>query len=322
MNVEYRNDSEVGYGSLFFSGEALPPGPWSVSIQRGTDKYFLTGAQPAYWVGEAFFMPLQGTLSQDGSLRLALAPEQVNQLDQQEQYLVHLKGNSGAMLKGRLRIHDITYSPSGNRNCTPGAPSPTSQAPESRTAGQPAATAPPAGNDPAQAASPDQDKNRRLWRWALVAILILLCCAWYLFDPRKNDSPGEGMADNAPRAATIEEQVRAFFKGEHASPKNAHSLSLKLSPKTKSEQDAVYRLYYFAAENDEPDAMLNYAACLDPSKPQWGSIEKNAPAAWEAYIKSSEPEKAAEAMKEMRSWLQKEADIGNSQAQVWLSELP
>ena len=132
-------------------------------------------------------------------------------------------------------------------------------------------------------------------------------------------------APAAPAAAapqTPEQRVTLFFGGKDRTPEQAAALSRELPVATKADQDAVYRLYYFASENGELSVIMNYAACLDPSKPQWGNINKDAQAAWELYTraKATRPE-AAEAQQNLKTWLEREAAAGNAQAKLWLTGL-
>ncbi len=124
-------------------------------------------------------------------------------------------------------------------------------------------------------------------------------------------------------APTVEERVKLFFHGQEITPEAAARLSRELPAGTPAEQDAIYRLYYFAAEHGEASVLMDYAACLDPTRPQWGSINKDAVAAWDVYekTKSGRPE-AAEAQRALRTWLEQRAHDGDGQAKHWLQQLP
>lgn len=118
------------------------------------------------------------------------------------------------------------------------------------------------------------------------------------------------------------EQVAQFFNSKERTPALAAALSRQLPKATKDEQNAVYRLYYYASENGDTSVMVEYAACLDPSLPQWGDLDKDAPAAWSLYekAKAARPE-AATAQQNLKTWLDKEAASGNAQAREWLNAL-
>lgn len=141
--------------------------------------------------------------------------------------------------------------------------------------------------------------------------------------PQTPDTASPATAPTAPPKRTVEEQVQLFFGGKEITPEAAARLSRELPTGTGAEQDAVYRLFYFAGEHGEASVLMDYAACLDPSRPQWGSINKDAVAAWEIYekAKASHPE-AGDAQKALRTWLNQKAAAGDAQAKYWLQQLP
>ena len=125
-------------------------------------------------------------------------------------------------------------------------------------------------------------------------------------------------------ALSAGERVKAFFGGPDRSPAGATQLARELPKDSPDDQDAVYRLWSYAVDKGEPGAMLDYAACLDPAKPQWGSIGKDAAAAWEVYekAKASDPAAAAEAQRNLKAWLEQQAASGSEEARDWLRRLP
>lgn len=213
-----------------------------------------------------------------------------------------------------------------------------------------------AAEDPAEKSHP---ARRFLLPVALVVLLLLLCGgAWFFLHtpsqqpplpettpdtatenppspaqqppvqqpPAPNNTqqpPAAQQEDPATPAPTAEERVKLFFQGQEITPEAAARLSRELPSGTSAEQDAIYRLYYFAAEHDEASVLMDYAACLDPTRPQWGTINKDAVAAWEVYekTKSRRPE-AAEAQRALRTWLEQHAADGDGQAKYWLQQLP
>lgn len=345
MKVEYRENSQPGHGRFVFSEALIPESPWAVSIQRGSDKRFLTGKAQNPWVGETYFIPLEGAGEQDGSLALNIGPGIVDRLDQQDVYRLNLKGADGEPQKAQLRIGAINYSPSGSLDNTadvrleetqetePTAQSARTGETEPRSGSAPAPSPEPAPERLEMREQAPHPQNRHYWRWALLVFLAIACVAWYIFDPRNKDqAPANNTAAQAPNEApkevlaplppaSVEDQVRAFFKGGKITPKQAVELAAQLPKATPAEQDAVYRLYYFAAENDEPSVLLAYGACLDPSRPDWGSIEKNAAAAWNVYRRAPDQEKAAQAMTHLRGWLEDQSRLGNKKAAQWLREI-
>ena len=143
-------------------------------------------------------------------------------------------------------------------------------------------------------------------------------------DPAAADRPEQPAAAPEPQAPTAgtEVRVQSFFNGGERTPQAAARLSRELPAGTPAEQDAVYRLYYFAGENGESSVLMDYAACLDPGKPQWGSIDKDAPAAWELYekAKGTQPQ-AASAQQALRTWLEQKAAAGDARAARWLRDI-
>ena len=150
----------------------------------------------------------------------------------------------------------------------------------------------------------------------------------FLEDAAKPQPQAEKPAEPAPSPAPApppgaEERVRLFFSGQGRTPEAAAQLSRELPRETPAEQDAVYRLYYFAGEHGEQSILLEYAACLDPAKPQWGSIGKDAPAAWRIYEKAKATQPGAvAAQNNLKSWLEQKAAAGDAQAALWLRRLP
>lgn len=136
-------------------------------------------------------------------------------------------------------------------------------------------------------------------------------------------APAPAPASGAP-APTAEEAVLAFFGGKQYTPAAAAELSRTLPKATRADQDAVYRLYYFAGENGEASVLMDYAACLDPSRPAWGSIQKDPVMAWDVYEKAKAAgiAQAEEARQGMKLWLQQKASSGDAQAIYWLRSMP
>lgn len=360
MKISYSDDTErgAGHGVLTCREADFPAGPYSMAVLRASDQASLAGAGGgAVWVGETRFIPVKTEATPEGGLTVLLGPEVVNALDPLEQYLVTLKPEQGDPLKARLQVQGITYSPEGALDNTGMRPAeavkPAPKAPEPAAAPvtpapepAPAPVAPPVAETPAEEAltlAPEAPaKPRRVNPVLLVALLAALLAGalatWKFFDSKAQEEEAALSGKLAPEAAapstalpptqkTAEEQVRAFFSGPDITAQAALKLAAELPKATPAEQDAVYRLYYFAAENEAPDAFMPYAACLDPAEPQWGSIGKDAAAAYAAYAKAaaSDPKVAKEALNaqtRLRAWLDREAAAGNAQARAWLQELP
>lgn len=165
----------------------------------------------------------------------------------------------------------------------------------------PAAAAPAAPQNPAPSAEPDRPQQEK---------------------PASPAAPAAQPAQQPAAAPSPSEQVAQFFSKPEHTPAQAASLSRSLPRTGKEDQNAIYRLYYYAGENGETSVLVEYAACLDPSLPQWGDLDKDAPAAWALYEKAraTRPEAAA-AQKNLKTWLEKEANSGNTQAREWLSAI-
>jgi len=335
MKAQYIDNGQPGYGKIIFSEALFPGSPWSVSIQRASDKKFMTGKRQNPWVGEAIFLAMEGETPADGTLVLKFGPDVVDQLDPQEQYALILKGN-GPEEKARLRVENITYSAAsslGNPAPEPQAPpvvQPAPQVPVQEPEHESAVETTP---EPLQMPQnrAETPKNNKLWLWTLVALIFLACTVWFVLDFRKSNETASTSLQTAGQTAApkaeqpqkepgTEEQVRKFFLGGSMSPKDAVALAAKLPRNTPAEQDAVYRLWYFAAENGENSILPMYGESLDPSMPKFGSIEKNGTEAWKIYekMKAADPQKADAAMQRLKSWLAKEESQGNVKARDWL----
>lgn len=362
MNVEYRDNPQrgPGYGLLAIDGVKPAEGEWNVAIQRGSDQRYLTGKTANQWTEETYFLPLAGVPAGDGKLLLGLGPEIVDSLDPQEQYRVSIKRGDTSPARARLKLKSVTYSPAASLNNMAASPhipdekkKPTSPPMPEKAAQtpvrEPTPLEKPAGESAEELQMPEAaaSKGHHKWiRYAILALLALACMAWYFLDPGIRDGKkaenektveiekSQPPAASAPAQSPVmgkstaaksgtEESVRQFFIGGNITPAAAAELARGLSAKTASEQDAIYRLYYFAAENGEPGALIEYATCLDPAKAQWGTIQKDAVMADEVYKKAIEHNLpgAVEARKAMRGWLESQAQSGNAAARAWLMDL-
>lgn len=126
-------------------------------------------------------------------------------------------------------------------------------------------------------------------------------------------------AEEAAKAmrADAKGRVAAFFSGSRT-PDAAMRLAGELDAETAEQQDAVFRLYYYAAGQDHPQGALRYAECLDPSMPAWGTVQKDGAEAWQYYGQSPEGESARSKLK---AWAQQAAQQGDAAAAQWLKEM-
>lgn len=354
MKISYSDDTRrgPGHGILTCSGADFPAGAWSMALLRASDQASLAtdGNGGSLWAGETRFLPVETEPASGGGLTVLLGPDVVNALDPLEQYLVTLRREQGEPLKARLQVRGVTYSPDGALDNTGArAPAPATEPtprPRAPAGPDPAPTTPAEVETPLAMAPETPPAARRPSPVLAVALAAVLLAgglgAWKFFDAQarketaalsgEQDAPAarNGAASGnslPPTPATAEEQVRAFFSGPDVTAAAALKLAAGLPKDTPAERDAVYRLYYFAAENEAPGAFLPYAACLDPAAPQWGSIDKDAAAAYAAYAKAAAGDakvaKAAmEAQARLRAWLDREAAAGNARARAWLQELP
>ena len=125
-------------------------------------------------------------------------------------------------------------------------------------------------------------------------------------------------AERKKAQGDIKKRVSEFLSSSRRNSETAMELADELEPTTTVEQDLVFKLYYFAAMRDNERGALKYAECLDPSKPEWGTVGKDAVEAWEHYGKSPD----GSVMKQnMKNWVEAEAKKGNAQAKKWLKQL-
>ena len=361
MKIRYLEQKNTpGHGSLRCEGSDAAQGDVTFALQRGSDQCYLSSQ--GTWLQEQTF--LAATARREGdALLLDIGPSVVNLLDTQETYRFFLH-TGGALEKAVLRIPSVNYGPAASTDNLPPLPSPTAQEtlpdetptpsgePASREEGgeEPPAQveeAPPASlPDPEPSPPPPAQKTRLSAALLTAATLLLLCVAggllWYVLSrPDQPATPSETQETEAPAPLTaagapaptaelptaalpVDQQVTLFFQGQNRTPAAAAELSRTLPRATRAEQEAIYRLYYFAGENGETSVLMDYAACLDPSRPDWGGINKDPAAAWGIYEKARAAgiEDAAEAQHAMRQWLRAREADGNAQAAYWLRQLP
>lgn len=189
-------------------------------------------------------------------------------------------------------------------------------------------------NLPSSDYAPAKAKSGKAWIWILIIIILLACAgaaAWYflMYKPAQEaqtppavEQPAqpEAKPDRAPEAEKPKDtrtRVNDFFAGDR-NPAAAMQLAQELEKGTSAEKDAVFRLYYYAAEQGNPEGALRYAETIDPSLPAWGTVKKDGGEAWRNYGKSPEGEQARARLKE---WTENQARTGNSTAREWLREM-
>ncbi len=344
MQITYSNDPDKGpgHGLLKLSQSELGAGPLGLCITRASDQNYLSGS--GQWLAEKATLRENAFASPDGVLSIAIGPNIVNALDPQEQYRLEASDAGGKSAQGRFRVENVIYSAAQNLENTASAkfsPEPSAKAPDlsqpkpEPDLPKPEADLPKAEISPPEAEkapSPQPEKKNNLLRWLIIALLALACAGWIGFEQFKKPASAPAKTASEQRESpetskprTAEEEVRLFFSGKELNAKAAAELSRRLPKNSQAEQDAVYRLYYFAAGQEEPSVYLDFAACLDPAKSPWGSIGKDAPQAWEIYGKAlANPDyaaKAKEGREALKAWLEKEAANGNAQAKIWLGQI-
>lgn len=126
------------------------------------------------------------------------------------------------------------------------------------------------------------------------------------------------IVQTAPQA-TARERARSFFANQNKTPQGAYELTKDLETTTPEQQDAAFRLLYYAISNNYAPAFAAYATCLDPTTPPWGTIQKDGATAWEYYKKAGTPEGAAAADKVL-DWTKQNAS-SNAKAREWLQQM-
>ena len=308
MKVQYKNNTAAGpgHGKLIFSEILAPEEPWRYSLQRASDQKYATLNKDRPWVEEIYYIESKGEFDDNGNLILFLDPVTVDNLDLNEGYRVTLKGEDGSENTARLRVSNVIYSNNAEL-VTPdlGKTSAVSQPEiqpepakgEERTEQiipERAAVEKKAETPEAETAEKiilpeaEQPKNRKLWRWILLAILLLCLIAWYFLDKAgkspENSAPVEQRKEEPARQAmSVEESVRNFFTQENRTAEAAMKLAEELKAETPADQDAIFRLYYFAADQGNPAGIWAYGQCYDPASPQWGTIPKDGELALQLY---------------------------------------
>ena len=116
---------------------------------------------------------------------------------------------------------------------------------------------------------------------------------------------------------TARERVREFFSSKQRTPEAAMELAAKINPLSKSDQDAVYRLWYYSVRQEHAAAYLPYAKALDPTQAPWGTIKKDPMEAWQYYKKAN----AIAELSMLKTWATQEAARGNRSARRLLKSL-
>ncbi len=133
------------------------------------------------------------------------------------------------------------------------------------------------------------------------------------------DAAAQAEAQRLAQRADARGRARAFFASADKTPQAAVELTRELDADSDEQKDAIFRLYYYAANEDYVPAYTAYATCLDPTTPQWGTIQKDAATAWDFYKKTGTPEGTAAADKVL-AWT-RENVTSNAKAREWLQQM-
>lgn len=335
MKVEYTPDHNAGPAKIIFYDTVVSDGPWSISIQRIADGAYATGGQPESWVKEQCFIPVKSSLISENSLVFPVSKLFAAALKPGGQYLISIKGNSDNIESAVLEIaEDNGVAIENHHNVqTPQPLTPKKQKSEKVNKAENEVKlvkdAEPLKDEPLTDLPGPGSDARRKFRILVLILLILFIIIWYFYaqpymeSMKSSGHDPENQETSSAQALSVEEQVRRFFRSGNITPGAAIQLAARLDKKTSSEQDAIYRLYYYAAESDEPEGLLEYAGCMDPYRPQWGTISKDGAQAWQIYAKAIQQKApgAEEARDHLLEWLENQAKNGNSRAKSWLDQI-
>lgn len=158
--------------------------------------------------------------------------------------------------------------------------------------------------------------ERKLWRWGMIAALVVGCFCWYWFDPRNHEEEAQRQ-----QTVTAMSKAQAFLNSDDKTAAEAAMLARELPFETVADKDAIFKLLAYAAENGDDSVLIRYGECLDPSLPPWGNTRKNGLMAWNIYKSSPDQEQAARVMTHLRGWLEDRSQAGDALAAQWLKEI-
>ncbi len=334
-----------GFGIIDISGAAAAGEP-SFVLHRASDGLSLS---PNGWQeAEAALRP-DAWDADGGSLRLAVGPAVVDNLDALDTYRLTLRGGSTGVCA--LTMQDIAYSSlnggQGIVTTRPAPPPPPSPAPEppAPEPEPPLDMAPPAADAPLEMApSAPEPQPRPRGKGPLlsgVLLLLLLCGAaawWFLLRPA--EAPVAQVPAEAPtRNATVQPQASRTAPSspaarpvpppltvarEHLKSGGDAAQSLKLAQgmTTPEAADAAFLLVEDAAQKGNVEAMFRLATFYDPvdTRPK-GSIVVDPIQARLWYMKARDNGSAGAeaALTALRAWVETAAAKGDATAKAALT---
>ena len=364
MRVRYENDPSrgPGYGLLHVEDAGITNPEVRFAVIRSGDHKTL---HPASWEDTEHRLAPDGVTVRDSSLRLAIGPGIVCQLDELNTYRFVLFPPAGAPLKARLELSGIIYPPEAGRGRV-SAPL------AAETPPPPLPPVPEPASEPKPEPLPPVQSKKSLPVWLLALLLLILAgggfMAWRMLSDAPTAAPvaeaqtqpadektgkeepeptlpkETGPETTEPEATEPEtpapagpvqaqpeaippplapmEQARQFLRG-NGSAADGLALSRTL-PQTPEGRDAAYLLLEAAAEQGQPESMLELAAFYDPldTNPK-GSILPDAEQAWEWYGKAEQAGKieAAGRKQALRAWLEDEVGKGSAAAKDILARI-
>lgn len=318
LRVSIQQDAE-GHVSFIFNGEfgAGESAPKTFSLCRQSDKCYLN-PESGRWGSDIQKFSLEGCEVNNGQMEFLLPDKLIQLLLGRMTYRIELYLKNGEVL--RTNANSDIYQPNIPKK------EPPKEKPESNA-------------EEPQKDEPTEKESKRPSKglWILIGVLVIiaaLAAAFFLLSGKdSSDAPKAQTSEEVKKEVkkeeksevkqepekktSVREQVRDFFGQNSRNGKEALNLAKQIKVQSPEDEDALYRLYYFAAnQGKEKDGLIGYANFLDPTTPLMGTIKKNAVEAWNSYKEAG----AKQELSRLEKWL-KENSQSNNEAQKWLKTL-
>ena len=132
--------------------------------------------------------------------------------------------------------------------------------------------------------------------------------------PAPKDTASASQVESKP--LTTKERVARFLKDTARTPQKAMELLDTLEINSSEDQDAAFKLIYFAAMRDDREGIKRYAECLDPRTKAFGSIRKDAVESYEYYGKINDND----AKSALKAYLDEQSGT-DAKAKEWLMKI-